>query len=62
MNPQVTLQRKHDLVKNKLNEDLAKKHALELRINNEFEELKKLEISIERTSSRSTASIEISQT
>jgi hypothetical protein len=62
MKPQVTLKRKQDFLKNKLNEDIEKKNALEHQINNEFKELKKLEISIERTSSRSTISNEISET
>ncbi len=50
MTTQLMLERKHDSLKNRLNEDLQKKHALELRINGEFEELKKLEISLEKCS------------
>jgi hypothetical protein len=42
------LQKKHDLLKNGLAESLQKKHALELQISHQFEELKKLEISLEK--------------
>jgi hypothetical protein len=46
MNAQLELEGKHDLVKNGLAENLQKKHALELEISQQFEELKKLEISL----------------
>jgi stress-induced morphogen len=48
MNAQLQLEEKHDLVKNGLAENLQKKHALELEISQQFEELKKLEISLEK--------------
>jgi hypothetical protein len=38
------------LLKNGLNENLQKKHALELEINQQFEELKRLGISMEKRS------------
>jgi len=48
------LEEKHDLLKNELAENVQKKHDLELQISQEFEELKELEISLEkRTSSES---------
>jgi hypothetical protein len=40
--------KKFDLLQNRLQENLEKKHALELRINQESEELKRLKISLER--------------
>jgi len=36
------------MLRNGLNENLQKKHALELQISRQFEELKKLEISLEK--------------
>jgi hypothetical protein len=48
MNAQLALEEKHDLLKNGLNENLQKKHALELQISQQFEELKELEISLEK--------------
>jgi hypothetical protein len=48
MNAQLSLKEKHGLLKNELNENLQKKHALELQISQQFEELKKLEISLEK--------------
>ncbi len=48
MNAQLALEEKHDLLKNRLNQSLQKRRALELRISQEFEELKKLEISLEK--------------
>lgn len=48
MNTQILLEEKHLLLKNKLGENLQKKHALELKISKQFEELKKLEISLEK--------------
>jgi len=38
----------HALLKNKLSEKLQKKHALELEISRQFEQLKQLEIAIEK--------------
>ena len=54
MNGQLTLEKKHDFLKNKLKENLGKKHALELRINQQFEELKELEISLEKCAQTTT--------
>jgi hypothetical protein len=48
MNAQLVLKGKHDSLKNELNENLQKKHALELQISQQFEELKKLEVSLEK--------------
>ena len=48
MNAQLPLEEKHDLLKNGLAENLLKKHALELQITQQFEELKKLEVSLEK--------------
>jgi hypothetical protein len=48
MKTQLSLEEKCDLLQNRLSENLQKKHTLELRINQEFEELKRLEISLER--------------
>jgi hypothetical protein len=48
MNTQLPLQERHVLLKSKLDEKLQKKHALELEISMQFEELKRLEISLEK--------------
>jgi hypothetical protein len=48
MNTQLSLEEKHEFLKNRLNENLQKKHALELQISQQFEKLKKLEISLEK--------------
>lgn len=48
MNTQILLEEKHLLLKNELGENLQKKHALELKISKQFEELKRLEISLEK--------------
>lgn len=48
MDTQLLLEERHILLKNELGENLQKKHALELRISKQFEELKKLEISLEK--------------
>jgi hypothetical protein len=50
MNAQLSLEKRHDLLQNRLHENLQKKYTLELRINQEFEELKRLEISLEKHS------------
>jgi hypothetical protein len=42
------LKKKQELLKNRLNKNLQKKHVLELRINQQFEKLKKVEISLEK--------------
>ncbi len=48
MNTELLLEEKHVLLKNELREKLQKKHALELEIARRFEQLKKLEISLEK--------------
>jgi len=48
MSTQVLLEEKHVLLKNELGEKLRRKHALELEITQQFEELKRLEISLEK--------------
>lgn len=48
MNTQLLLEEKHVLLKNELDEKLQKKHALELEISNQYQELKRLETSLER--------------
>jgi hypothetical protein len=50
MNPQLLLEERHVLLKSELGEKLQKKHALELEITKQFEELKKLEIYLEKCS------------
>jgi hypothetical protein len=55
MNGQLPMEEKLDLLKNGLNENLKKKHALELQINQQFEELRKLEISLEKCSRPTTS-------
>ena len=48
MNMQLLPEEKHILLKNELAEKLRKKHALELEITKQFEELKRVEISLEK--------------
>jgi ABC-type phosphate transport system auxiliary subunit len=48
MNTQLLLEEKHVLLKNELDEKLQKKHALELELSNQYQELKRLETSLER--------------
>jgi hypothetical protein len=50
MNPELILREKRDSLKSGLEENLQKKHALELRISEQFEELKRLEIWLEKCS------------
>jgi hypothetical protein len=52
MNTQLLQKEKHDLLKNELSENLQKKHALELKITKQFEELKRLEIALEKDTRR----------
>lgn len=54
MNAQLALEKEHNLLKNGLNENLQKRHALELQISQQFEELKKLEISLEKCTRATT--------
>jgi hypothetical protein len=60
MNAQLFLEKSHYLLQNRLHENLQKKHALELRINQEFEELKRLEISLEKHAEQQHAVKQIS--
>jgi hypothetical protein len=48
MNVQLALEEKLSALKNGLNENLQRKHTLELQISQQFEELKKLEVSLEK--------------
>jgi hypothetical protein len=48
MTVHLSIEKKRDLVQKKLDEDLQVEHALELQINQEFEELKHLEVSLEK--------------
>jgi hypothetical protein len=48
MSTQLLLERKHALLKNELDDNLQKKHALELEINKQFEQIKTPEISLEK--------------
>jgi hypothetical protein len=48
MNANLSMEKKRDLLQKKLDEDLQIEHALELQINQEFEELKHLEVSLEK--------------
>jgi hypothetical protein len=48
MNARLSIERKRDLLQKKLDSDLQVEHDLELQINQEFEELKHIEVSLER--------------
>jgi hypothetical protein len=48
MSSHLSTEKKLDLLQRKLSEDLQVEHALELRISQEFEELKHLEVSLEK--------------
>jgi len=48
MNRQRSLEKKHELLRNRLDESLQKKRTLELQIDQQFEKLRKLEISLEK--------------
>ena len=50
MNASLSIEKKHKLLQKKLDADLQTEHTLELQINQEFEELKQVEISLERRS------------
>jgi hypothetical protein len=50
MNTKLLLEEKHVLLKNELGDNLQKKHDLELEISKQFEQLKRLEISLEKRS------------
>lgn len=49
MDTQLLIEERHVLLKSELDEKLHEKHALELEISRQFEELKKLEISLEKS-------------
>ncbi|MGA2768384.1 MAG: hypothetical protein ABSF24_08740 [Candidatus Bathyarchaeia archaeon] len=49
MDTQLLIEERHVLLKSELDEKLREKHALELEISRQFEELKKLEISLEKS-------------
>lgn len=57
MNTQLLLEETHVVLKNELSENLQKKHFLELKISEQFEQLKRIKISLERRV-RSTAAEE----
>lgn len=48
MSTELLQEEKHALLKNELRESLQKKHALELKIAKQFEDLKRLEIALEK--------------
>lgn len=48
MNTQLLLEEEHVVLKNELGEKLQKKHVLELEITKQFEELKRVETSLEK--------------
>jgi len=48
MNARLYIEKKRDLLEKKLDEDLQTEHDLKLQINQEFEELKHVEVSLER--------------
>jgi hypothetical protein len=48
MDTQLLIEERHALLKSELDEKLQEKHTLELEISRQFQELKKLEISLEK--------------
>ena len=48
MNAQLSIKKKRDLIEKKLDEDLQTEHDLKLQINQEFKELKYVEVSLEK--------------
>ena len=48
MNARLSIEKKRDSLEKKLSEDLQMEHDLKLQINEEFEELKHIEVSLER--------------
>jgi hypothetical protein len=54
MDAQWLFEEKHALLKNELSDKLQKKVTLELEISKQFEQLKRLEITMEKTSSHCT--------
>jgi len=52
MSTQLLLEERHVVLKNEIGEKLQKKHVLELEITKQFEELKRVEISLEKRADR----------
>ena len=50
MNTQLMLEEKHNILKNKLLGNMKKKRVLELEITKQYEQLKRIEISMEKNS------------
>jgi hypothetical protein len=50
MNTQLLIEEKHNILKNRLLGNLKKKRVLELEITRQFEQLKRIEISMEKNS------------
>jgi hypothetical protein len=50
MNTQLLIEEKHNILKNRLSNNLKKKQVLELEITRQFEQLKRIEISMEKIS------------
>jgi hypothetical protein len=48
MNALLSIEKKRNVLQKKLDADLQLEHALQLQINKEFEELKHIEVSLER--------------
>jgi hypothetical protein len=48
MNTHLAMEKKRDVLEKKLDEDLQMEHDLKLQINQEFEELKHVEVLLER--------------
>jgi hypothetical protein len=48
MNTHLAMEKKRDVLEKKLDEDLQMEHNLKLQINQEFEELKHVEVLLER--------------
>jgi hypothetical protein len=48
LNADFSMEKKRDLLQKKLDEDLQIENAMQLQINQEFEELKHLEVSLEK--------------
>jgi hypothetical protein len=50
MNTQLPLEEKHDILKNKLLDNMKRKQVLELEITKQYEQLKRIETSMEKNS------------
>jgi hypothetical protein len=59
MNGLVSIEKERDLLQKKLDLDLQIENALKLKINREFEELKHLEVSLERILERKRSAEQI---